>query len=285
MMLEQRLSRILVENHPAEASRILERMDPAEGTTILSGMPSRAAASALRAMDPSRGAACLVEWPDETVGEVLAEVAPDVAARLLERIPASRRRSLIERIPDEASDPILRLLKRAEGTAGALMDPRIGILPDDITIADARKRHAARVSNALYYLYVVDRSGRLVGVLTLHELRHARATDAVSSVMRKDVASLSAQAGREAILAHPGWNDHHALPVVDRGGELVGALRYGTMRRLEVEAAGRAVDEIPAGFGIVDLYLRTASALLGGMMGMLETAEHRAERETADDQA
>ena len=47
----------------------------------------------------------------------------------------------------------------------------------------------------------------------------------------------SAHATRETIVSHPRWRDVHALPVTDDAGRLLGAIRYGTFRRLEEEDA------------------------------------------------
>ena len=94
----------------------------------------------------------------------------------------------------------------------------------------------------LYYIYVVDRARRLVGVLDIPELMLARPRGPVSAAMHRDVERLSAWTPVALVREHAGWHRFHALPVVDEGDRLLGAIRYQTLRRLEREAADRMPD-------------------------------------------
>lgn len=164
------------------------------------------------------------------------ETPPDEGAATLERLAPGEAAAFLAALLDETAEPLARLLRYPEGTAGALMDPRVLALPEDLSAADAlgRMRRAAR--QVFYYLYVVDREQRLRGVLNLRELLLAPPRTPLAAAMRQSVARIPARADRVAILAHPAWREYHALPVVDEGGILLGAIRYETLRRLEAEA-------------------------------------------------
>jgi len=159
------------------------------------------------------------------------------------------------------------LLRYPEGTAGALMDPRALALPQDIPVGEAlaRVRHAAR--DVLYYLYVVDRAQVLVGVLNLRELMLAPRKAEVASVMRPHVARLSARADRASILAHPGWREFHALPVVDDAGLFLGVIRYETVRRLEEDrgSAGQSANALTTVLTLGELCWRGMSLVLADL--------------------
>jgi magnesium transporter len=87
--------------------------------------------------------------------------------------------------------------------------------------------------HALYYVYVVDREGRLIGVVNLRQLLLTSSKQSLQTLMRRPVYSLPPGADHAGIVAHPGWRELHALPVVDGSGRFLGVLRHETVRRLE----------------------------------------------------
>jgi hypothetical protein len=69
--------------------------------------------------------------------------------------------------------------------------------------------------------------------MSIRELMVARPRDRVSSVMNFPVSTISGHASEGAILNHPGWRTFHKIPVTEKGGLLVGIIRYKTLRKLE----------------------------------------------------
>ena len=153
-------------------------------------------------------------------------------------MPGDDAERILRALPDTRQEWLRRALRFPEGTAGALMDPAVLALPDDITVGEARAQLRRQASQLLHYLFVVDRAGRLVGVLDIGELMRARVRDPIRTVMHERVEHLPAWTPSNAVRLHPGWLTFHALPVTDEDGRLVGAIRYQTMRRLEQEADG-----------------------------------------------
>jgi magnesium transporter len=154
-------------------------------------------------------------------------------------MPPEDRDRVVAELSSDASVPLRRILRYPQGTAGALMDPQVLSLPGHLPVAEALARVQRSPEHTLYYLYVVDRDQKLVGVLNLRELMLAPSSERLSSIMRADVARLSADSDLDSILAHPAWLEVHALPVIDEAGTFLGVVRYKTLRRLEREAAGK----------------------------------------------
>ena len=94
---------------------------------------------------------------------------------------------------------------------------------------------------------------------------------------QRSVGTLAATADRDAILAHPSWNDVHALPVVDAGGRFLGIVRHETLRRLESEApatpVGTAAADAALEFG--EMAWTGGAALLGELMAVVSPAAGR----------
>lgn len=236
MSVEERLALAFLETHPTQAAAALERLVPDVRDEVIAAAAPQGAAAALREMASAVAADSLRRLPAERACAILQALEVESAAALLRRLGPEPADRLLDELDAGRRDALRRVLRYPEGTAGAVMDPSVPAVPDDLSIAEARLRLRRASPGLLYYLYVVDRRQHLVGVLDIPELLRARAKDPVRSAMRTPVESISAWLPAAGVRTHPGWRRFHALPVVDDEGHLVGAVRYQTLRRLEQEA-------------------------------------------------
>lgn len=267
MRAERSLAEEFIGSHPAEAARVLERLPSVPLVNLLNELPAPVAAECLRALAVSKSAEILVETAPDRAGRIFEVLEPhDVAAMLRPMAPDQRDR-LLAGAPAKVSETTRRLLDHPEGTAGALMDPRVPPLPADISVAEAKSLIRASSPHAMYYVYVVDRDNFLIGVLNLRQLMLTSSKQSLESLMRRPVSTLPSTADRAAILGHPGWRDLHALPVVDRSGRFLGVLRHETVRRLESE--GRSSEPYQGAVGMAlsfgELCWVTGGKIVGAM--------------------
>ena len=266
MIAEDRLARAFLESHPARATMTLEQMPVPRAAAVLRAVAPDSAARVMSVMTVPYAAACLAHLAAGDAAAIVARLPIDDAAAIVRGLEADRRDPLLAALPAEAREPITRVLPYPPGTAGAVMDPSIFQLPDDVLVADARVRLARSARGLLYYLYIVDREQRLVGVLDIPELMLARARDPVSAAMHRDVARLTVGMPVTLVRDHPGWQEYHAMPVVDDEGRLLGAIRYQALRRLEREASDRGPDpaRLTAG-ALAELFELETTGLVAGI--------------------
>lgn len=242
MTPELQLARAFVATHPARAALTLERMPAPRAAAVLREIPDELAASMLRQMAVTHAVNSLAHLDAEEAAPMLALLTTDDASGLLRPMAPAERERLLGALTPDARDPLVLVLRHPDGTAGALMDPRVFQLPEDILVADARTRLRQAARDLLYYLYIVDRERRIVGVLDIPELMLARPREPVSAAMHRDVDRLSEWTPAAVVREHPGWQLYHAMPVVDERDRLIGAIRYQTLRRIEREAMAGAPD-------------------------------------------
>jgi Mg/Co/Ni transporter MgtE len=265
MDLNLHLARLFAQEHPQETAHVLEGLDLAEVRAFLEPMPAPAVAEVLGSMEGFMAARCLEEMEAELAGAALEHMPLERAAWLLRRLDGEQCTALVASLPAAIRQPLEQLLRYPEGTAGALMNPRVFTLPADIAVQEALRRVQAHSSEAMYYLYVVGPEQELVGVVTMRELMVAEPGSRLEEIMRTHPLRLSADMSLAAVLVHPGWLEFHALPVVDEQGRLVGALRNKKLRRLKSEEAGRRADGVEAaGAALGELYRIGLSALFKG---------------------
>jgi magnesium transporter len=265
MIAEDRLARAFLESHPARAALILAQMPVARAAAVLAAVPARVAATALREMTVAYASDCIDQLDAPAAAPVLTELNPGDAAGVIRALKPERREPVLAALAPAVRDPVMRMLQYPDGTAGAVMDPTIFHLPADIIVADARARLLRAAHELLYYLYIVDRDRRLIGVLDIPELMHAPARARVSALMHRDVHYLSVWVPVALVRQNPGWHRFHAMPVVDEEMHLLGAIRYQTLRKLERDASG--VQE-PAGLtagALAELFQLSTTGMVAGL--------------------
>jgi magnesium transporter len=226
--------------HPIDVASYLERGTPEEIAHVLAQLDHDAAARVLARLTPSAAAAGLGALELDAAAEILAEAGPSTAALVLARCPENLRHATLAAMTGRMADAVRRLLVHPAHTAGSIMDAMVPAVADDASVGDALDQVRGHVDHALYYIYITDRTQRLVGVTTLRQLLQADEETSVLSVMRERPTYVPAHASLTAVVAHPGWRHYHALPVVDREGTLLGVIRYDTARSIEREL-GQAV--------------------------------------------
>lgn len=262
---EDHISAVFLESHPEEAARILERF----GSEEVAGMMERAepsvASAVLERMSPDMAADTLARMTRERGGTIVAGIALHIAAGILRRMDPTAQGELMGRLPGDTGRSLGLLLHYPEDTAGALMEPRVPVLPSDISAGEALRYVRRSAQHMIYYLYVVDRDHILVGVMTLKDLMTARPKDPIRSVIHSPVVHLSARAGIQEIVNHPGWQQYHKLPVTDDRGVFAGVVGYKTLRKLEGKK-----NSLPPGPGILDLTFIVGEACWVGMLGAFQ---------------
>ena len=253
MDLETGLVRAFVAAHPAQVARMLESMSADDAAAVLASLSVDALADLLPRLDAVSAASSLELVTTEETAEALSLLRRDAAASILRAMPPEHRSKVVQTLKPETRNSLESVLRYAEGTAGALMDPAVLTVAESVTVGDALDRLRMSPQHVLYYVYVVaEGDQRLVGVVNIRQLMEARADQIVGLIAVHRVESLPAGASSETIIAHPAWKRFHALPVVATNGRFLGAVRYKSLRQLE----GRFVEA-----GGSDAGTRTAAAL------------------------
>jgi magnesium transporter len=219
------LVRAFASGHPADAARALEALEPAKAAGILSRLPRRVAGSVTERFSPAAAGAILMQaGPDET-RELLSDLPTRQAAAILQHLEDAMREAALSGLGPEQSKGIRSLLQYPPDTAGGMMDPRITSIRIDLTVGEAISALRRARRHTLYYLYVTDREGKLVGVLNMRELLLASSRDPIEPMVRRDVVTVPAMLHRDEITKLVQQRRFVALPVVDSDDHLIGVVK------------------------------------------------------------
>lgn len=228
-----RLTLAYLQTYPVEAARRLEFLPPQDAVALLASFESTDIAPVLEHLLPDVAAALLGHLPIQTAAEALSSVTSSAGIAMLRQCGRELQSDLVARLGPDVRPTIQRALTYPENTAGSLADPQILTLAPDLTVWEALTRVSRDHRRATYYLYVLDRAANLTGVVSLKQLLAADPNDLVGTVMSGELVSVAAASTAEELLSHPNWRMFHTMPVIDRNGAFLGALRYRTLRKLE----------------------------------------------------
>lgn len=265
-----------IKRRPASAARVLATLPPADAAGFLAAIPTRYAAIALARMSPWSAAQILAALESDSSTPLLRELGFADAAKLLRLTRPATRAHLLAQLPQRLRRSFELSLSFPSDTVGANMVTEIATL----TLADkpadalALVRRAARDTAEL--VFVTDDAHRYHAVLrTANLLRHPEYFT-LADLLNTRCPALPAQARVQGIAALEAWDEFSQLPVVNRSGELLGALPRRALRL--ASASGMAA--APAAT-LANSLVGALSASVAGLAALV--AEPSAAKEPAGD--
>ncbi|MFO8034422.1 MAG: magnesium transporter [Candidatus Bipolaricaulota bacterium] len=219
----------LLRRHPADVAEILSDLHHDEALALVQRLYERrrrAAAGPLAEMESEEAARLLSELSRDAAVQILSRMDPDDAADLLAELPAEIVQDVLKRLEREDAQELSGLLTYAPDSAGGLMSPDVVALPARLTCQQAIEslRRVAEEMETVYYAYVVDEDGKLVGVLSLRDLVFAPPEAPIVTVMHSGAVSLPADMDVEEVARTFDKYNYLALPVVSQEGRLLGVV-------------------------------------------------------------
>jgi len=256
MDINNPLTRAFLIDHAADAARTVEKLAPDIGAELLAALEPEIAARVLSHMIPSMAGDCLTCAPRRQALAILGRIRKVNATRILQSMDRADARGLMQGMSISDRLSLRYLLKYQHDTVGSVMDTSSFFLPDGLTVAEAIKRVRRHRRAVGCDIFVVDRAGRLAGVVQTDALLKAAHHGPLGPLVRTRTPFLRTRARIAAARAHVGWQNQRRLPVVESDGTLVGAIDYRTVLEefASAEAAPEPVDTLGGVLDLVQLY-------------------------------
>jgi magnesium transporter len=180
------------------------------------------------------------------VRTVLQSMLSDDRAEFLDRLELRVRDQIIPLLPDAAREDLLRRGTFRDDQVGAFLSTDYAVLNPLLTARTAivELRRQAPSKETIYYSYVLDRVGKLVGFVSLRDLILADEATPVSEIMKTDLVSISAEADQEEAARVIRDYDLIALPVTDSAGRLVGIVTHDDAVDIVEEEAREDIEKM-----------------------------------------
>lgn len=214
----------LAELHPADIADIMEELNPSERAAILNGLEAETAVEVLTETDPEVQAGIIQMLEPEKASDLLEMMEPDEAADILGDLPHAKAQELLEEMEPTEAEDLAELLEHEGDTAGGLMTTAYVAVHPETRVNEAleKLRALADEVETIYYLYVTDPAGRLVGVVSLRELMLAQPEQPLYEIMVTQAITVRPEASIREVAETLSKYNLVALPVVDEDGRLEG---------------------------------------------------------------
>ncbi len=252
------------EIHPEDVAELLEDLSAKEAVLLVRALPTDTAADIVERLSPHRQVLVFNTIDTARAVELLSEMDPDDRVDLLQELEEEDARSLLsalERREPEAAEEVRELVHYEPETAGGLMTTEFVALPRDTTgaqaIESARQLGRKDLAEMLYYIYVTEPTGELVGVVSLRDLILAEPTQTLSEIMTDKVVSVSTSADQEKVAHEIARYDLAALPVVDDRGRMLGVVTVDDVVDVVIEEATEDAQKMGGVVPLEDSYFQT----------------------------
>ncbi len=271
---------VLRKSRPADIAQVLQALSDLDRKSVFAALAkseTALAAASLSELSPAAGVELLTTLPPEGTAQVLQELPSDDAAEFISELPEDLREQLLDLMKVEISTDVQELLSFAEGTAGRIMTPDVFSLKEDLTVGEAIStiQHASSDIELVFYLYVIDDRGHLVGVSSLRQLLLVPPTTPLKKIMSTDVISVGTDTDQEEVAQVVARYNLLGVPVVDEEHKLLGVVTVDDVLDVIREEATEdiyALSGVSSEEGILSTPWRSVRLRLPWLMINLATA-------------
>jgi len=208
----------------ADGADVLETMSPDEAADVAEYLDPTTAGAILSEMDPALAATVVSDMEPPEASMVLAAMDPDDRVDVLEHIPAPMHDLIVGEMNAEDVEEVRQLEQYPPDTAGGIMTTEVTALYEYLSVGEAinHLRELNEKLEQMFYVYVIDRRGHLIGVLSMRDLILARPETLLRQIMRPNVVSVPATMDQEKVARLMRRANYLAMPVVDERNRLLG---------------------------------------------------------------
>lgn len=227
--------------HPADLADILEDLDPATRARFLQLLDAETAADVLEATEPRVQTALINHMSTEEASDILELMPSDEAADVLQGLAPERAESLLREMEPEQAEQVRCLLDHDQATAGGLMTVGFLGLPPEASVGQAfdHLRQESADLDVIYYVYVENQDGRLLGVVNLRQLLASPPATRLAQLMETRMISVDLKDSPAHVANIFAKYGLRALPVLDGQGRLHGVLRFKALLEAVAPHLGR----------------------------------------------
>lgn len=222
------LKAFLAENHPKDIAEFLSMLQPNEIWNILDLVDVYTRVDIFNYFDMDVQVELVSGEMKRHITELLKELSPDSRADLFLHLKKNVADMLLLLLPINERADVIKLTSYREKSAGSIMTTDHAFLNENDTVEQAirKVRREAPSKETVYYIYVIDDEGKLIGFVSLENLILAKARQRIKDIMKREVIYAYVDDDEEHAAKLIEEYDLIAIPIVDGSQKLLGIVTY-----------------------------------------------------------
>ncbi|MEO1219358.1 MAG: magnesium transporter [Bacteroidota bacterium] len=225
---EQQLSTLLSHAPPVEISDFLLKQSPATALKILTPLPQPLQGSVFAELDGSYQLSLYQLASKKNFAAIFSHMPSDDRADFYQRLGDKEQARLFPYLTKRIREDVIALSAYPAKTAGGIMSTDFATVLEDMTVKQATKklREDSPSKKMIYYLYVVDKSMRMIGFVSLKDLIMAAPQDQVVTILHENFIYATVDEDQEKVAERIEKYDLIAIPILNEEKQLVGIVSY-----------------------------------------------------------
>jgi len=221
------IQNVLDKLYPADIALVMRELDEEMCLTLFKQIRDlNKAAETLSELDIEIAVPLLQSLSEEKVVAIVKEMPDDDRTDIIAHLPEDFARRILDQLGTVESRDVETLLSYPDDSAGGIMTTEFFALRDEITAAEAIEaiRRRGEEAETVFYIYVTDTMGRLIGIVSLRKLILSPPETKLKDIMNTNVVKVDIHTDQEIVAQLVERYNLLAIPVVDEANILVGII-------------------------------------------------------------
>ncbi len=252
---------LVADLHSADMAELLNAFDSEQREVLLNAIRTDLEPEILVDLEPEVKDEVISQLGTEESAAAIAQLDSDDAVQVMEDLEEAEQQEILEAIPEEQHEQREALeegLAHPEDTAGRLMDKKFVAMPESWTVGQTIDylREEEDLPQDFYNLFIVDISGKPVGVASVSRAMRSNREVLLRDIMDGDVKVIEQGIDQEEVAYIFRKYALSEAPVVDEKGIMVARITVDDVMDVIEEEAEEDIMRM-GGVGETDLYAST----------------------------
>lgn len=201
---------------------------------------------------------------------IIENLPSDELVNFLKQVKSEELVRYLKKFTPEKAEQVKMLLSYKQGTAGALMTTEFITARKEETTKSvlARLFEGEKYRESIYYIYIVNESNKLVGVVSLYELMLVPSGHRMDFVMKEQVVSVLTSTDEQEVVTIVKDYDLLLVPVVNESRQLIGIITVDDVMDIDEKRKDDSAKMLPK----KRRYLFMTATLMSGVIFSIITS-------------